>query len=111
MGFVSCANARFELAGVLCCVCVCVAMALMRRRVGGYICSELCGSVMDQRLYSSRVDWKQLRPMILKRIKNRAKEYPIKRMIPVAEEVVKAREIVTKGVSTLLQVVPIHSCK
>lgn len=32
-------------------------------------------------------------------------------MIPVAEEVVKAREIVTKGVSTLLQVVPIHSCK
>jgi hypothetical protein len=57
------------------------------------------------------LDWKQLRPMILKRIKNRAKEYPIKRMIPVAEEVVKAREIVTKGVSTLLQVVPIHSCK
>uniref|UniRef100_A0A0E0KVJ7 APO domain-containing protein n=1 Tax=Oryza punctata TaxID=4537 RepID=A0A0E0KVJ7_ORYPU len=86
-------------------------MALMRRRVGGYICSELCGSVMNQRLYSSRVDWKQLRPMILKRIKNRAKEYPIKRMIPVAEEVVKAREIVTKGVSTLLQVVPVHSCK
>uniref|UniRef100_A0A0D9W9V8 APO domain-containing protein n=1 Tax=Leersia perrieri TaxID=77586 RepID=A0A0D9W9V8_9ORYZ len=87
-------------------------MALMRRRVGSYICSELCGSVMsNQRLYSSRIDWKELRPMILKRIKNRANDYPIKRMIPVAEEVVKAREIVTKGVSALMQVVPVHSCK
>jgi hypothetical protein len=67
---------------------------------------------MSQRRYSSsRVDWKQLRPMILKRIKSRSKEYPIKRMIPVAEEVVRAREIITEGVSMLLKVVPVHSCK
>ncbi|XP_062226839.1 APO protein 4, mitochondrial isoform X1 [Phragmites australis] len=87
-------------------------MASLGRRVGSYICSELCGPVMNKRLYSSsRVDWKQLRPMILKRIKNRAKDYPIKRMIPVAEEVIRTREIVTEGVSTLLKVVPVHSCK
>jgi hypothetical protein len=49
--------------------------------------------------------------MILKRIKSRSKEYPIKRMVPVAEEVVRAREIVTAGVSTLLKAVPVHSCK
>lgn len=83
----------------------------MGQRAGSYICSELCGSLVNLRLYSSRVDWKQLRPMILKRIKNRSKDYPIKRMIPVAEEVVRAREILTEGVSTLLRVVPVHSCK
>jgi len=49
--------------------------------------------------------------MILKRIKNRSKEYPIKRMIPVAEEVVRAREVVYEGVSRLLKVVPVQSCK
>jgi hypothetical protein len=87
-------------------------MTSLGRRVGSCICSDLCGSVMSQRRYSSsRVDWKQLRPMILKRIKSRSKEYPIKRMIPVAEEVVRAREIVTEGVSMLLKVVPVHSCK
>ncbi|CAN6277006.1 unnamed protein product [Urochloa humidicola] len=87
-------------------------MASLGRRAGSYICSELCGAILNQRRYSSgRVDWKQLRPMILKRIKSRSKEYPIKRMIPVAQEVVRAREIVTEGVSTLLRVVPVHSCK
>ncbi|CAL5014750.1 unnamed protein product [Urochloa decumbens] len=87
-------------------------MASLGRRAGSYICSELCVSVLNQRRYSSgRVDWKQLQPMILKRIKSRSKEYPIKRMIPVAQEVVRAREIVTEGVSTLLRVVPVHSCK
>ena len=87
-------------------------MASLGRRAGSYICSELCGSALNQRRYSSsRADWKQLRPMIIKRIKSRSKEYPIKRMIPVAEEVVRAREIVTQGVSTLLSVVPVQSCK
>ncbi|CAM0902508.1 unnamed protein product [Alopecurus aequalis] len=86
-------------------------MAFMGRRAGSVICSELCGSIVNLRMYSSRVDWKQLRPMILKRIRNRAKDYPVKRMIPVAQEVVRAREILTQGVSTLLRTVPVHSCK
>ena len=87
-------------------------MASLGRRAGSYIRSELCGTALNQRRYStSRVDWKQLRPMILKRIKNRSKEYPIKRMIPVAEEVVRAREVVYEGVSRLLKVVPVQSCK
>lgn len=86
-------------------------MAFMGRMAGSRICSELCGSIVNLRMYSSRVDWKQLRPMILKRIKNRAKDYPIKRMIPVAQEVVRAREILTEGVSILLRAVPVHSCK
>ena len=87
-------------------------MASQGRRAGSYICLELCGIALNQRHYStSRVDWKQLRPMILKRIKNRSKEYPIKRMIPVAEEVVRAREVVYEGVSRLLKVVLVQSCK
>ena len=87
------------------------AMAFIGRRAGIAICSELCGSIVNLRMYSSRVDWKQLRPMILKRIKNRSKDYPVKRMIPVAQEVFRAREILTQGVSTLLRTVPVHSCK
>lgn len=66
---------------------------------------------MHLRYYSSKVDWKKLRPMIIKRIQNRAKDYPVKSMIPVANEVLKSRELLAKGVSALLQVIPIKSCK
>lgn len=47
----------------------------------------------------------------MKRIENRAKDYPIKPMVPVAEEVLRARDLVYKGVSTLLRVIPVFSCK
>ncbi|KAF3325651.1 APO protein 4 [Carex littledalei] len=49
--------------------------------------------------------------MILKRARNRTKDYPIRRMLPVAEEVLIAREALIQGVSALLQVVPVKSCE
>ncbi|KAJ9170456.1 hypothetical protein P3X46_018562 [Hevea brasiliensis] len=63
------------------------------------------------RYYSSRIDWKKLRPMILKRIENRAKDYPVRDMVPVAQEVLKARMLLIQGVSTLIQVIPVLACK
>ncbi|XP_008776099.1 APO protein 4, mitochondrial isoform X2 [Phoenix dactylifera] len=82
-----------------------------RLKVQHSIWVDLSCSPMHSRYYSSKVDWKKLRPMILKRIQNRAKDYPVKSMIPVANEVLKARELLTKGVSALLQVIAIKSCK
>ncbi|XP_039010409.1 APO protein 4, mitochondrial-like isoform X2 [Hibiscus syriacus] len=63
------------------------------------------------RSYNSKIDLKKLRPMILKRIENRAKDYPVPGMIPVAEEVLKARELLFQGVFTLLKLFPIVACK
>ncbi|KAI4322536.1 hypothetical protein L6164_022220 [Bauhinia variegata] len=65
----------------------------------------------SRRLYSTRVDLKKLRPMILKRIEKRAKDYPVRAMIPVAEEVLRARNVLIQGVSTLLQSFPVLTCK
>lgn len=63
------------------------------------------------RFYSWKADMKKLRPMILKRIENRAKDYPIQAMIPVANDVLKARTFLIQGVSTLLKFFPIVTCK
>lgn len=72
------------------------------------------GMISFCRFHSSKsgvVDLKKLRPMILKRIEERAKKYPIKEMIPVAHEVLKARSILYQGVSILLQHFPVMSCR
>ncbi|XP_065876441.1 APO protein 4, mitochondrial isoform X2 [Euphorbia lathyris] len=66
---------------------------------------------MHFRSYSTRNDWKKLRPMILKRIENREKDYPVQNMVPIANEVLKARMLLIQGISTLIQTIPILSCK
>ncbi|KAL4361046.1 hypothetical protein GQ457_04G023590 [Hibiscus cannabinus] len=63
------------------------------------------------RSYSSKIDLKKLRPMIFKRIENRAKDYPVPGMSPVAEGVIKARELLFQGGFTLLKLFPIVACK
>lgn len=64
-----------------------------------------------RRFYSSKVDLKKLKPMIQKRIENRAKDYPVPSMISVAEEVLRARDLLIQGVSTLTKVIPVQACK
>ncbi|XP_059651928.1 APO protein 4, mitochondrial [Cornus florida] len=61
--------------------------------------------------WDSKVDLKKLRPMILKRIEDRAKDYPVKAMVPVALDVLKARTLLIRGVSTLLKGFPIWACR
>ncbi|KAL8477566.1 hypothetical protein ACS0TY_029747 [Phlomoides rotata] len=58
-----------------------------------------------------RVDLRKLRPMILKRIEERAKDYPFKPMLPVAREVLQARNTLYDGVSTLIHHIPVWTCR
>ncbi|KAJ9177481.1 hypothetical protein P3X46_012697 [Hevea brasiliensis] len=71
-----------------------------------------CGRCITHfRFYSSQIVWKALRPMILKRIEKGPKNYPIRDMVPVAKNVLKARMLLIQGVSTLIQVIPVVKCK
>lgn len=49
--------------------------------------------------------------MILKRIKERAKDYPVRCMVPITYDVLNAIELFIEGVSTLLNIIPIKACK
>ncbi|XP_031504983.1 APO protein 4, mitochondrial [Nymphaea colorata] len=64
-----------------------------------------------RRTWGARVDWKKLRPMILKRIRARSRDYPVRSMVPVAADVLKSRLLLIEGVSSLLHFVPIKSCR
>ncbi|PQP93035.1 APO protein 4 mitochondrial [Prunus yedoensis var. nudiflora] len=60
---------------------------------------------------SNKMDLRKLKPMIQKRIQDRAKDYPVPDMIPVAQEVLNSRRLIMQGVSTLLKVLPVMACK
>ncbi|BFG26158.1 hypothetical protein CerSpe_124330 [Prunus speciosa] len=60
---------------------------------------------------SNKMDLRKLKPMIQKRIQDRAKDYPVPGMIPVAQEVLNSRRLLMQGVSTLLKVLPVMACK
>ncbi|KAG9440491.1 hypothetical protein H6P81_020656 [Aristolochia fimbriata] len=81
------------------------------RKIMLLVCQDSSNHFMQSRSYSSRMDWSKLRPMILKRIKNRAKYYPVKDMIPVAYDVLCARAQLIQGVSSLINVFPVKACK
>lgn len=83
----------------------------LRQNVTRYVREQLSCSLMHVRCFKSDVDWKKLRPMILKRIESRAKYYPLKSMIPVAYDVLEARRLTIEGVSALLKVLPAKACK
>ncbi|XP_057814999.2 APO protein 4, mitochondrial [Cryptomeria japonica] len=59
----------------------------------------------------SKVDWRKLQSLILDRIKQQPKDYPVKNLIPVADEVLNARAVLIEGVSKLLKVVPLKACR
>ncbi|CAA0840122.1 APO protein 4- mitochondrial [Striga hermonthica] len=64
------------------------------------------------RLYSTKpLDMKRLKPMIFKRIEERSTEYPVKGILQVANEVLRARAALYDGVSTLIKHVPVLACK
>ncbi|CAN1843723.1 APO protein 4, mitochondrial [Linum perenne] len=60
---------------------------------------------------ATEVDWRKLRSMIIKRVEDRAGKFPVKSMVPVAEEVLTARMRVIRGVSALVKSVPVVACK
>lgn len=73
---------------------------------------EASYSTTSSRINKSKVDdLRKIRPMILRRIENRAKDYPIKETVPVAEEILKARKILLSNVTALLKVFPVLTCK
>ncbi|KAF6139498.1 hypothetical protein GIB67_005135 [Kingdonia uniflora] len=90
---------------------LCAVLMALRKKIWHHLWKDSNGYFTQSRYYSSKVDWNKLRPMILKRIQNRSKIYPLKSMIPVAYDVLEARALLFDGVSTLLKVIPVKACK
>ncbi|XP_061363107.1 APO protein 4, mitochondrial [Gastrolobium bilobum] len=87
-------------------------MALRNMLWRDVLFSEFGGLFRYQcRLYATKVDLRKLRPMILKRIEKRADRFPVRDMVPVAKEVLLARNVLIHGVSTLLKSIPLMACK
>lgn len=67
-------------------------------------------NMLLSRMYSENAKGQKpiTRRLVIEKIEGQ--DYPIKDLIPVAEEVLKARAHLIKGVSTLLRSVPVWSC-
>lgn len=84
-------------------------MALRRMKL---LHNPMCDSGITQiRCYSSNDEWSNLRLKTLKRLENRAEDYPVRNMIAVANQVLEDRAILIQGVSKLMKVVPVQACK
>lgn len=83
----------------------------LRKKLCRILLQEMEFQCFHGRYYSSKVDFKRIRPMIQKRIQSRAMEYPINDMIPVAQEALRQRSMLIQGVSSLLKVQPVAACK
>ncbi|KAI4363797.1 hypothetical protein MLD38_019969 [Melastoma candidum] len=66
-----------------------------------------------RRPYGSKpkADLKKLRPMIMRRLEGRAGDYPIQKMVPLAQEVLLSWNSLRHGVSEILKAVPVSACK
>nr|GMD89413.1 APO protein 4, mitochondrial [Ipomoea batatas]GME06111.1 APO protein 4, mitochondrial [Ipomoea batatas] len=67
-----------------------------------------------RRFYNSNskvVDLKTLKPMIMEKIQHRANDNPVKGTAVLAQEVLKARGLLYRGVSDLLRHLPVWTCK
>ncbi|XP_010248529.1 PREDICTED: APO protein 4, mitochondrial isoform X2 [Nelumbo nucifera] len=82
-----------------------------RSKIWHHLLEDYNYHLTSSRSYSSKVDWDKLRPMILERIKSRAKNYPVRGMVPVAYEVIRARARLIEGLSMLLKAIPVKACK
>ncbi|KAH6816656.1 APO RNA-binding protein [Perilla frutescens var. frutescens] len=76
------------------------------------ILDEMLNGLRNYSTKSNRaVDLRKLRPMIMKRIEQRAKDYPVKPTLHVAREVLRSRNALYDGVSTLIHHFPVWACK
>ncbi|CAH9054459.1 unnamed protein product [Cuscuta europaea] len=90
---------------------------MARKTAKMWIRSELLLEVpkaRSRRSYSSDskvVELKALKPFIMKKVQNWAKDYRFHETAPVAQEVLKSRDLLYSGVSTLLHHLPVWACK